>query len=81
MEYNVSNADRLGECARSSRLVLSQGLFIGKVPGIPSYLRTKDVFGSKSIKIPTERVRQDKHAWQQNLILTGKSVLCYSHKG
>ena len=69
MEYNVSNADRLGECTRAVGLFLNQGLLSEKYPGFPS-LRQR-CFGSKSIKYPL-RVRQDKHAWQQNLILTGE---------
>lgn len=61
MEYNVSNADRLGECTRGSRLVLNQGLFIEKHPGF-SPLRQKMLWLKKH-KIPTEsKTRQTRLA-------------------
>ena len=51
MEYNVSNADRLGMYP-GSRLVLNQGFLSGKVPGIP-ISKTKDALVQKH-KIPIE---------------------------
>ena len=62
MEYNVSNADRLGECTRAVGLFLNQGAFYRKKhPGF-SPLRQKMLWLKKH-KIPTEsKARQTRLA-------------------
>ncbi len=61
MEYNVSNADRLGECTRAVGLFLIRVLFIEKAPGF-SPLRQKMLWLKKH-KIPTEsKTRQTRLA-------------------
>ena len=52
MEYNVSNADRLGECTRAAGLFCIRGFLSEKYPGFPS-LRQKMLWFKKH-KIPTE---------------------------
>jgi len=46
MEYNVSNADRLGECTRAAGLFWIWGLWLEKYPGFPS-LRQKMLWFKK----------------------------------
>ena len=47
MEYNVSNADRLGECTRAVGLFCIRVLFIEKAPGILTS-ETKDALAQKA---------------------------------